>query len=102
MNADEAKKLATANRNRAIEAQEQKKNKIHDDNVNLLKKHFLEHIKAAVLEGKMFLDKVSFPSDRFSTEVISEVVESLRASKYEVQKTEHTAYQKTEFRISWR
>lgn len=101
MNAKEAKEYALA-----VKQDEQKKAAIgkqdfYTAQVALLDGHFRKKIEEAVEKGKLMCDDITFHSDRFSKDVISEVTHDLKSEGFNVSMSHHAAYNNITFTISW-
>jgi hypothetical protein len=105
MNAKEAKAQAekhvkTQAETRKLQIETQK-----NENVTLLYTHMCNKIDEAVALGKLSTDAagidIKFPDDRFTDDVISDVVNMLRQNGFNVNKIHHNAFKTIKFDINW-
>lgn len=101
MTADEARKLATKNKERMKKAFDIEKRDAFQGDVESLVNHFKAQINDAVERGSLKTKEISFPSDRFSDEVISEVNNLLKKDGFNLTMVKNHAFNKTAFSITW-
>ncbi len=105
MNAQEAKALAALNKKNAEETVKLRTEKLKNADSAILYKHFSDKIDEAVKAGKPSTSAagqiIEFAADRFANDVITDVVNALRAENYNVTMEKHNAYNKLRFEISW-
>jgi len=101
MDAKEAKEKALANKERMKDNIEIRVSKAKHVDTTLLLDHFRKKVEESVNKGHLSTDKIKFPSDRFSDEVIRAVAEELREEGYNLSMDKHNLYNTTTFVVTW-
>jgi len=101
MNAADAKKAALTNKKQMEDNLKLKQQKAKNADVILLLNHFNTKIEEAVNKGRLSIDVVEFPIDRFSDDIVREVAEHLQIEGYRLSMEKHNAYHTIKFNIGW-
>ncbi len=101
MDAQQAKQVALNHRKRIDENLSIKKQDAYAGDVKVLSDHFKKKIEEHVNKGALVTDSISFPADRFSDAVITEVTHDLRKDGFHINMERHIAYGKVIFTVSW-
>lgn len=101
MNAKEAKERALANKEKIEDIKTKRTDSAFQTEVKLLHTHFMTEVERAVKKGHLYTQDITFPSERFSDEIIREVAQILRDDGFHLNMDKHNAYKTTKFSITW-
>lgn len=101
MTAQEAKRLAEANRKQIEDRTKVLKGDLMDQLTNTLRDHFNSKINEGIKAGRLVTEPMTFDIERFPDDAVRKIAQELRDNGFNIESNKNSAYKKVTYTISW-